>query len=121
MKPFSILVLLSLTALSGCSSVTIPSVEATVKKTDGVRNYSVSSEIDIAPLMPFMRRASWSDRWILWKTSVDVVLSDGKKVYFERLQPIFRIEGIKGTFLVIKEDIPAYEILRDRIVIGGNK
>ena len=89
-------------------------------QTKGSWSWDRSKQIDIAKLVPFMRRASWDDRWVLWKTSVDVVLADGRKVQFERLQPWFRIEGVDGTFFIQKDDIPSYETLRDRIVVGGN-
>lgn len=117
MKLVTALLVFALVGLTGCSNRTIPSVEATIRRTDGVFAHDTGKKVDIGELLPFMRRATWTDSFILWKTSVDVLLVGGKKIRFERLSPMFRIEGIEGTFLITEEDSAAYEKLRNKIVL----
>lgn len=115
---FWILWFFALVGVGGCSHRKIPSVEATISKTSGVFVHDVERKVDIGELMPFMRRASWTDSFLFWKTSVDVLLDGGRKVRFERLAPMFRIDGVEGTFLIKEEDSAAYEKLRNKIVLG---
>ena len=120
MNPLTTLIFAGLIGLSGCARTMIPSVEASISRTDGHRSWDANRQINIGELIPYMRRATWMDGWVPWKTSADVVLSDGKKIQFERLQPMFRVEGVEGTFLILQSDVVAYETLRDRVVIGGS-
>lgn len=95
--------------LLGCATRVVPSVEATITRTDGeFPDRALSKKVDIGELLPFMRRATWRSGLYLWKNYEDIVLSDGTKIRIDALNPAFTIGGVKGTFYIREEDVPAY-------------
>ncbi len=102
--------------LIGCSTLVVPSVEATISRTDGeFVDRSSNRNVDIAELLPFMRRATWRSGLYIWKDYEDLVLSDGRTIRIDALNPAFTIGGVKGTFYIREEDESAYEKARRRL------
>ncbi len=117
LRPFLVLALVVF-AVRSCSSRVVPSVASLVQGGMGFSADRPTARVDISELLPYMQRATWTDRWVFWKTSVGVVMGDGTTIRFERLSPMFRIDGVEGTFLVNEVDQEAYWNLFGRIVLG---
>jgi rhomboid family GlyGly-CTERM serine protease len=117
LRPFLTITLVIFT-INGCSSHVVPSVEERVRSTAGTLAGEASKHVDISEMLPYMRRAVWTDAFLFWKVSHRVILADGTRVRFEQFGAMFAIDGIDGTFLITDTDRKAYETLRNRILFG---
>lgn len=115
-RPFLLLTFVGLT-IHGCSSHRVPSIETLVRNPVGRLAHVSSRQVDLSEIVPYMRRAIWTDDLMLWKVSHRVVLSDGTRVRFEQFGAIFSIEGVDGTFIILDGDRDGYERVRDRLIV----